>query len=368
MNPLEELLKHGQAVWLDYIRRDMITGGGLQRLVEEHGLRGVTSNPTIFEKAIDESNQYDSTLEALRKEAPGRDAKFLCEALMVEDLRLAADVLRPLYDQTRGADGYVSLEVSPYLAHDTAASIAEARSLWRAVDRPNLMIKIPATREGIPAIEALLAEGININVTLMFSLAHYEAVANAFLRGVEKAAEPTRLASVASVFVSRIDTKVDQMLERTGTPEALSLRGKIAVANSKLIYRRFEQIFHGDRFASLRQRGVRPQRVLWGSTGTKNPAYSDVKYVEELVGPDTVNTMPPATLKAFQDHGRVRGATIREGVAESEDAIRRAKALGMDLNAVTETLQTEGVAAFSASQDKLLAALDRKVLQKVKRA
>ncbi len=225
---------------------------------------------------------------------------------------LAADVLRPVYKRTQGGDGYVSIEVSPYLANNTAGSVAEGRHLWCEVDRPNLMVKIPATREGIPAIDSLLSEGININITLMFSLAHYEAVAGAFLRGAARCPDAGRLSSVASIFVSRVDTLVDPALEAIGTQEALALRGKVAIANAKIIYEKFREIFHGEPFAALRKRGVRAQRVLWGSTGTKNPAYSDVLYVEELIGPDTINTVPLQTLNAFRAHGSVRGTTVQE--------------------------------------------------------
>jgi len=360
MNPLRELQNYGQSLWLDYIRRSLITGGELTRLVEEDGLRGLTSNPTIFEKAIAGSTDYDKALHLLLAEDPHADARTLYEALAIEDIRMAADILRSVYDETDGADGFVSLEVSPHLARDTAGTVAEARRLWQVVDRPNLMIKVPATPEGIPAVEALIAEGINVNVTLMFSLAHYEAVAHAYLRGVERCPDPSKVASVASFFVSRVDTAVDRALETIGTREALALRGTIAIAKAKRVYRRFREIFSSEPFKALRQRGARVQRPLWASTGTKNPAYPDVLYVEELIGPDTVNTLPPATLSAFRDHGRVRGATVQEGLAEAETALTALEELGIDLDAITEQLQAEGVAAFARSFDQLLAALEEK--------
>ncbi|HZS50739.1 MAG TPA: bifunctional transaldolase/phosoglucose isomerase [Bryobacterales bacterium] len=359
MNPLKQLEKEGQSVWLDYIRRNLITGGELSRLVVEDGLKGVTSNPTIFEKAIAGSSDYDQPLRELLAKNPGADTRALFESIAIEDIRMAADVLRPVYDQTGGADGFVSIEVAPQLAHDTAATIAEARRLWSSVGRPNLMVKVPATKEGIPAIEALLAEGVNINITLMFSLAHYEAVAGAYISGLARSPEPQKVASVASFFVSRVDTAVDKALAAIGTPEALALQGKIAVANSKKTYQRFREIFYGKDFAALRERGARVQRPLWASTSTKNPAYRDVLYVEELIGKDTVNTMPLPTLQAFRDHGRVR-PSLEEGLEDAGAALQRLRALDIDLNAIAEKLQEEGVAAFSTSFDQLLAALEKK--------
>jgi transaldolase len=360
MNPLKQLNNYGQSVWMDYIRRNLITSGELRRLINFDGINGLTSNPSIFEKAIDESTDYDQDLRKQLDSEPRSPASEIHERLVIQDIQMAADVLRPVYDSTGGADGYASIEVSPHLAHDTAQSIIEARRLWSEVDRPNLMVKIPATREGIPAIEELLAAGINVNVTLMFSLAHYEAVARAFLAGAERCVEPRRLASVASVFVSRVDTKVDRALEALGTPEALALRGKIAIANAKAIYHRFRQVFHGDRFRGLRTHGIKAQRVLWGSTGTKNPNYSDVMYVEELIGADTINTLPVPTLNAFRAHGRVRGATILENAIEAQADLERLKRLDIDLDAVTEELQAEGVQSFAASMDKLLDSLNKK--------
>jgi transaldolase len=365
MNPLEQLLQCGQSVWLDSISRDFINSGQLQRLVTEDKLRGLTSNPTIFEQAIGRGGVYDDALHQLLLADEKQTDKALFEALAVEDIRMAADVLRPVYDETGGGDGYVSLEVSPHLAHDTAGSIAEAKRLWQAVERPNLMIKIPATHEGIPAIEQLTSEGVNINVTLMFSLRHYDAVARAYIAGLERREEYSPggnkiwPVSVASFFVSRVDTAVDAALDKIGTPEALSLRGRIAIANAKLAYQRFRETFYGEPFAVWRDKGVRVQRTLWGSTGTKNPAYSDVLYVEELIGPDTVNTVPLKTLDAFRDHGRV-GETLQKGLAQAEADVEQLKNLGIDLNAITDKLQNDGVDSFAASYDKLLAAIKNK--------
>ena len=349
--------EQGQAVWLDFIERSLLVGGGLDSLVEGDGVRGVTSNPSIFQKAIEGSDAYDAVVDAVIRENPNTTTTGLYEALAIEDIRAATDILRAVWETSSGGDGYVSLEVSPRLARDTEGTVVEARRLWRTVDRPNLMIKVPATAEGIPAIERLIGEGINVNATLMFSLADYEAVAHAYLRGLEACAEPAGVASVASFFVSRVDTKVDKELEAIGTEDALALRGKAAVANAKLAYRRFEEIFRGEAFAPLAVRGARVQRPLWASTGTKNPAYSDVLYVDELIGPETVNTLPVATMDAFRDHGCVR-ATLREDLAAAEATFAGLAALGVDLDAVTAELQVEGVAAFAASFEQLLAALD----------
>ncbi len=360
MNSLLELQNQGQSIWLDYIRRDLIQGGELKRLIEQDGLGGVTSNPSIFEKAIDGSTDYDEALRFAIAENPHADARALFDALAIEDVRAAAGVLRPVYDRTSGADGFVSLEPPPQTTRDTAGTIAEARRLWRAVGRPNLMIKVVASPEGIPAVEALIAEGINVNITLMFSLRHYEAVANAYLRGLNRCSKPGEVASVASFFVSRVDTEVDRELEANGSPQALALRGKIAVANTRLVYRRFREIFDGPAFATLRSRGARVQKPLWASTSTKNPNYSDVLYVEELIGPDTVNTLPPATLEAFRDHGRVRGATVLEGIEQAEAAVGRLSSLGIDFSAITQRLQIDGIAAFASAYDKVVAALEKK--------
>ncbi|HXJ42200.1 MAG TPA: transaldolase [Bryobacteraceae bacterium] len=360
MNPLKQLQEYRQSVWIDNLSRHLIVSGELQRLIVEDNVTGLTSNPAIFEKAIDDSTDYDDAVRKLRDADAGIDAAGIYERLSVEDIRMAADILRPVYEDAGGGDGYASIEVSPHLSNDSAGSVAEARRLWQAVDRPNVMVKIPATAAGIPAIESLLAEGININITLMFSQAHYEAVAGAFLRGAARCPDIRKIYSVASIFVSRVDTLIDPALEAIGTPEALALRGKIATANAKIIYQKFREIFYGEPFAELRKRDVRVQRVLWGSTGTKNPAYSDVLYVEELVGPDTINTMPLPTLAAFKAHGQVRGTTVQEGIGAARASLENLKTLGIDLKAATEKLQKDGVAAFSSSLDKLLANLDKK--------
>ncbi len=358
-NPLKQLHELGQSVWLDYIRRDLITGGGLRKLIEEDGLCGVTSNPTIFDKAIAESSFYDGSIRELTAKNPHIPAGELFEKLEVEDLRAAADVFRPVYEQTEGRDGFVSIEVSPFLANDAPATVAEARRLWREVNRPNLMVKVPATREGIPAIFTLTAEGINVNITLMFSLAHYDAVANAYLGGLERAQNPRQVSSAASFFLSRIDPMVDKALEKIGTPEALALRGTIAIASAKMAYQRFKETFSGPRWEKLARRGARVQRPLWASTGTKNPAYSDVHYIEPLIGADTINTMPPHTIDAFRDHGHVR-LTIEEGLDEARRRLADLARLGVSLDETTERLQVDGVAAFAASLDQLLHTLEEK--------
>jgi transaldolase len=365
MNPLEQVLQCGQSIWLDFISRDLITSGELQRLVSQDKIRGVTSNPTIFEHAIAHGNSYDDALRQALKANDKQTDKELFEAIAVEDIRMAADVLRPIYDATKGGDGYVSLEVSPYLAHDTDATVAEAKRLWDTVQRPNLMIKIPATPAGIPAISQSIGAGVNVNVTLMFSMRHYEDVSRAYIRGLggrEEASQGEKTTwpvSVASFFVSRVDTVVDPLLEKNGSPEALALRGKIAIANAKLAYQRFRDIFCGDPFADFRRKGARVQRPLWGSTGTKNPAYSDVLYIEQLIGPDTINTVPPKTLDAFRDHGHVH-ETLTENVGQAKADIAKLPDFGIDLDTITEKLQDDGVVAFSKSYDKLLAALRTK--------
>ena len=359
MNSLRQLQDCGQSIWLDYIRRDLITSGQFRRLVEEDGVHGVTSNPTIFDKAIAAGTTYDDVLRLLLLADPDRDALTLFEKLEIEDLQMAADILRPVYDQTEAADGFVSIEVSPRLAYNAAGNIAEAQRLWKAVNRPNLMVKIPSTAQGVQAVEVLIGEGININITLMFSLAHYEAVAQAYLRGLKRNAKPHQVSSVASFFVSRVDTEVDRALEASGTPEALSLRGKIAIANARIVYRRFREIFLGAPFEEFRRRGAPLQRPLWASTGIKNPAYSDVLYVEELIGPHTINTIPPATLNAFLDHGRAQ-PTLEVGEQDAEQALARLAKLGIDLGAITEELLADGITAFTHSLDELLASLKEK--------
>jgi transaldolase/transaldolase/glucose-6-phosphate isomerase len=355
---LNQLGEAGQSIWYDFIRRDMLTGSGLKDLVAD-GVRGVTSNPSIFEKAIADSNLYDDQIVSLKDLEPAE----VFEALAIDDIKAAADVLRPVYDESNGHDGFVSLEVSPELAHDTSATIADAMRLWSAVDRPNLMIKVPATAAGIPAIEELTAAGLNINATLMFSLSDYEAVAMAYIKGAERASDPSSLASVASFFVSRVDAATDAALEGVGTDHALALRGRAAVANAKIAYRRYQELFEGDRFADLREAGTRPQRVLWASTSTKNPEYNDVMYVEDLIGPNTVNTAPPATIDAFIDHGSVDAGSLLVGTDEAATFINSLPDVGVDFDAITETLQTEGVDAFAGAYASLLSAIRQKQSQ-----
>ena len=360
MNPLKALWEeHGQAAWLDYIERDLLTGGGLERLVAADGVRGVTSNPSIFKAAITGSESYDADIDAFLEAHPEASTEALYEALAITDIQMAADILAPVYETSVGTDGFVSFEVSPHLAHDTAGTEAEAHRLWKAVDRPNLMIKVPATSAGIPAIENLIAAGINVNATLMFSLADYEAVATAFLRGLKRRSDPSGVASVASFFVSRVDSKVDAALEVIGTDEALGLCGRAAIANSRLAYRRFLELFHGPSFVEMAAHGAQVQRPLWASTSTKNPAYDDVLYVEELVGPETVNTLPTATLEAYRDHGRPR-SKIAETFDEDEALLARIGELGIDLDQVTTQLQIDGVASFADAFDELIAALESK--------
>ncbi len=360
MTRLHELHDAGQSVWLDFIRRDMLESGELESLVAD-GVRGLTSNPTIFQQAIDTSTSYDDQIAAVVADRPDAATIRVFEELAVADIRGAADVLATVYDASHGGDGFVSLEVSPHLAHDTEATIGEARRLWSWVDRPNLMIKVPATPAGIPAIETLISDGLNINVTLLFALENYVEVARAYIRGLERAADPAAVASVASFFVSRVDSKTDAALDKIGSPEALALRGRTAVANAKLAYDHYRDIFDGPTFDAARDRGGRPQRVLWASTSTKNPEYLDVLYVDSLVGPNTVNTMPPATIDAFLDHGVVDPTALMTGLDEARDAMAALADVGVDIDEVTTELQEEGVVKFADSFDDLLATLARKV-------
>jgi len=366
-NPLQALLTFGQSVWLDYIRRDLITTGELGRLIREDGLRGMTSNPSIFEKAITGSSDYAAALREL-DQWPGLDAKAIYEQLAIRDVQDAADVLRPVYDQTRRRDGYVSLEVSPYLANKTQETIEEARRLWKSVGRENLMIKVPGTAAGLPAIRQLISDGLNINVTLLFAQDVYEQVAEAFIAGLEDLAKRggdlSRAASVASFFVSRIDTLVDsQLAERAKTAKSdadrsflLGVQSKTAIANAKLTYQLYKRIFSGPRWQALASRGAQTQRVLWASTSTKNPAYSDVLYVDELIGPDTVNTIPPATFDAFRDHGRPR-ASLEENVDAARQTMQDLARAGVSLKQATDQLTEDGVRLFAEAFDKLLAAI-----------
>ncbi len=355
MHHLKDIQKLGQSIWLDFIQRQLITSGQLGQLIEE-GVRGITSNPTIFHKAIAQSQGYDAAIRAILKSEPDADASAIYDRLSIEDIQMATDTLRPVYDASNGIDGMVSLEPSPELADDTEATIAEVKRLWQLVDRPNLMVKVPATPASLPVIEAMTGAGININVTLLFSLKNYEAISRAYIRGIARNPNPERVTSVASFFVSRIDTYADRELAKIGTEEALALSGTAAIANSKLVYRRFREIFYGEEFAAQHQRGARVQRVLWGSTSTKNQAYPDTKYVDGLIGADTVNTIPLETINAFLDHGKVR-RTVDEGLAEAEKVLADLKRVGVDLDAITEQLLKDGVKAFADSYHQLLKTL-----------
>ena len=367
-NALIELQALGQSVWLDNISKAILNSGELKKLIDEDGLRGVTSNPTIFEKAINGSQDYDAALSQLAR--AGRSVDEIYEALVIDDIRRATDLFRPLFLASDGLDGYVSLEVSPKLANETQRTLEEARRLWAKVDRPNVMIKVPATPAGIPAIEQLISEGINVNVTLMFSMDHYVRVAEAYVRGLQARArngQSLAVASVASFFVSRVDSLIDKQLEErlahasiaAEKQELESLLGKTAIANSRLVYQKFKEIFSRRAFLDLKEKGARVQRPLWASTSTKNPKYRDVLYAEELIGADTVDTMPPATVDAFRDHGQVR-ASIDTGLEDAEGVFRRLATVGIDMNAATEKLQLDGVKLFADSFDTLMKSLASK--------
>jgi transaldolase/glucose-6-phosphate isomerase len=373
-NPLKELLNYGQSMWLDYIRRDLFTTGKLKQMITEDGLRGMTSNPSIFEKAIADSSLYDDFLKSLASRSD-LDTTARYEQIAIRDIQDAADALRTVYDESKCRDGYVSLEVSPYLARKTQETIDEARRLWKTVQRENVMIKVPGTAEGLPAIRQLIGEGININITLLFAQEVYEKVAEAYIAGLEDLAAHggnlKKMASVASFFISRIDTLVDSLLndkiKATNDPsqQALlkSILGKVAIANGKLTYQRYQKIFSGPRWQALAAKGAQTQRVLWASTSTKNPNYRDVIYIEELIGPDTVNTMPPATIDAFRDHGRLRNALVEDvpGAQKVMDDLARA---GIPIKQVTDKLTDDGVKLFADAFDKLLAAVAKSTQQK----
>ncbi|UVO31006.1 bifunctional transaldolase/phosoglucose isomerase [Bradyrhizobium arachidis] len=370
MNPVKELEKHGQAVWLDFLARGFIAKGDLKQLIETDGVKGVTSNPAIFEKAIGSSDEYDAPVGKALKRGD-RTVAELFEKLAVEDIQNAADVLHPVYNRLKGQDGFVSLEVSPYLANDTKGTVAEARHLWKDVDRKNLMIKVPATPEGLPAIEQLIGEGISVNITLLFAQQVYREVAEAYLAGLEKyvagGGDPSHVASVASFFVSRIDTMVDKQLDekiaRANDPSEkerlAALKGKVAIANAKLAYQDYKRLYAGPRWEKLAAKGAKPQRLLWASTGTKNKDYSDVLYVEELIGPNTINTVPPATLDAFRDHGKLRDS-LEENVEEAKAVLEELARSGISLDAITEELVKDGVKQFADAADKLYGAVASK--------
>ncbi len=369
VNPLKQLLKYGQSVWLDYIRRNLITSGELKRLIEEDGLRGMTSNPSIFEKAIAGSTDYSDFLNSLKGRSD-LDAKARYEMLAIRDIQDATDLMRPVYDNANRKDGFVSLEVSPYLAHDTEGTIAEARRLWKSVNRDNVMIKVPGTPEGLPAIRQLISEGINVNVTLLFAQEVYERVAEAYIAGLEQLAanggDLSRVASVASFFISRIDTLIDSIVndkiksEKDPAKQALlkSILGKVAIANGKLTYQRYLKIFSGPRWDTLAKKGAQTQRVLWASTSTKNPNYRDVLYVEELIGKGTVNTIPPATFDAFRDHGKLRNS-LTENIESAQETMDSLPKAGISMKEVTDKLTKDGVKLFADAFDQLLAAVEK---------
>jgi transaldolase len=354
-DPLADLSNKGVSIWLDDLSRQRLVSGSLADLAANYHVVGVTTNPTIFAKAITGSDAYTEQIRDLR--ARGVDTAEALRTMTAFDVRWACDVLRPVYDATDGVDGRVSIEVDPRLAHDTEATIAEARALWWLVDRPNLFIKIPAARQGLPAIAACLAEGININITLIFSLARYDQVIEAFLDGLERARQAGRdlgsIASVASLFVSRLDTEVDARLDKIGTPEAASLRGRAAIANARLTYHHYEKMLAAPRWAALAAGGARPQRPLWASTSVKDPAYPDTRYVTDLVAPGVVNTMPEATLRAVADHGRIPDDSVRGHYADARRVLSDLEALGIDYGDVTATLESNGLAAFDASWQEL---------------
>jgi transaldolase / glucose-6-phosphate isomerase len=372
MNPVKALENHGQAVWLDFLARGFVAKGDLKKLIDTDGVKGVTSNPSIFEKAIGSSDEYDGAIGRALK-GGDRPVAELFEHLAVEDIQHAADVLRPVYDHLNGNDGFVSLEVSPYLAMDSKATIVEAERLWKEVGRRNLMVKVPATPQGLPAIQHLIGKGISINITLLFSQKVYVKVAEAYLDGLEKyvatGGDPSHVASVASFFVSRIDSAVDKQLDEkiakandpTEKERLTALKGKVAVANAKLAYQDYKRLFSGARWERLAAKGARPQRLLWASTGTKNKDYSDVLYVEELIGSDTVNTMPPATMDAFRDHGRLR-QSLEEDVAAAEAAMSALAKAGISIDQITARLVDDGVRLFAEAADHLYAAVEQRRL------
>jgi transaldolase len=350
---LYKLAERGQSVWIDNLSRDLVRSGGLQRLIDERAVTGVTSNPTIFQKAISQGEDYDEQLRALLETTD--DPREVFFRLAEDDVRDACDVLRPAWERTAGGDGYVSIEVDPWLAYETERTFEQAIELHEAVDRPNLFVKIPATMAGLPAIEDCIAKGRSINITLIFSLTRYEAVVEAYLRGLERlvagGGDPSKAASVASFFVSRVDTETDRRLAELGVKK---LQGKLGIANAKLAYRHFQEVFSGPRWEFLAGKGASKQKPLWASTSTKNPAYRDVMYVEELIGPDTVNTMPPETIEAFEDHGEVRGDTVLEGVGKAGHLLEKLREAGVDYDDVVETLEDEGVRKFTDSFDELI--------------
>ncbi len=362
-NPLKALTDAGQSAWLDFLERDFLKNGGFKKLIDEDSLGGVTSNPTIFEKAMGHGNAYDTEFQAFVAKNPDAKAIDIYEHLAIQDIQTAADLLHPVYEQRKAHDGFVSLEVSPYLANDTQGTIEEARRLWKSVNRQNLMVKVPGTEAGVPAIRTLIEDGLNINVTLLFSIDAYKAVAEAYIAGLEarvaKGEDISKIASVASFFVSRIDSVMDKKIEALGSDDGKTLAGKVAVANAKVAYAWYEELIASDRWKKLAAKNAQPQRLLWASTGTKNPAYSDVLYIDDLIGPETVNTMPQKTMDAFRDHGVVAD-TLTQDVEGAKAILAKAETLGLDLNGVTRDLVADGVKLFSESFDTLLGAVEDK--------
>lgn len=356
MNPLLEVLQQGQSIWLDLLDRKMMDSGKLRALIDEDGLRGITSNPAIFEKAISNSSDYDADIAVLAENEHDNEAIFF--GLAIKDIKRAADFFEPVYEKTKGRDGFVSLEVSPRLAKDTEGTLNQARELWKKVDRKNVMIKIPGTEEGLPAIRQCISEGININVTLLFGLPRYKEVTDAYLGGLEDRLNAGKtigeVASVASFFLSRIDVMVDPMLVEKGLKE---LKGEVAIASAKKAYQIYREVFSGDRFKNLREKGANTQRVLWASTGTKDHSFSDVKYVEALIGPETVNTLPMDTLEAFRDHGKVANE-LTENPDHAEKVLQRLKENGIDIDQITHKLEDEGFKKFHRPYDKLLKGIE----------
>jgi transaldolase/glucose-6-phosphate isomerase len=368
-NPLKGLLAYGQSAWMDYIRRDLLISGELQRIIQDDGLRGMTSNPAIFEKAIATSKDYVDILSS--PEAKKLDAKGIYEKIAIRDVQAACDIFKPVYVESRRRDGYVSLEVSPELAHDAAGTLEEARRLWKEVGRENVMIKVPATKEGVPVIRQLLEDGVNVNITLLFAQSAYESVAEAYISALEarakKGVDLSHIASVASFFVSRIDSLIDSMLEEMmedhetdAAKRALiaSVHGQVAIANAKLTYKKYQELFSGPRWKALADKGAQTQRLLWASTSTKNPKYRDVIYVEELIGADTVDTIPPATFDAFRDHGKLRNS-LTENVPGAAEVMANLAKVGISMKDATDKLLEDGVKIFHESFVKLIAATDK---------
>ncbi len=366
-NPLKKLEKFGQSIWIDYIRRDLITSGELLQLIENDGLRGMTSNPAIFQKAIADSDIYDADIRKMATQ--NKDINTIYETISQQDVQNAADVFRPLYEKTKGEDGYVSLEVNPHLANDTKGTIDEGRRLWITLNRPNILIKVPATTEGMPAIRQLITDGISVNVTLLFGLPRYREVAEAFIEGLEdrlKQEKPIdNIASVASFFLSRIDTLVDPMLEKIINYDnhkkaiAEEALGEVAISSARAAYQIYKEIFGSNRFKVLEEKGARSQRLLWASTSNKNPMYSDVKYVEALIGANTVNTVPPKTINAYRDHGNPK-LILEKNIRMAKRVLTNLPVLGIDINEITQQLEDEGISKFNEPFDKLMETLAKK--------